>query len=256
QLRTPQPSTTQTMKQDFGLGNIELNYSRPSAKGRKVMGDLVPFDKVWRTGANQATVLTFSDDVTIGGTAIKPGKYGLLTIPGAREWTIIITKDLNVTSPSAYKQENDVVRVKAPVMNLPAKVETFTIQFANITNTTCDLTILWENTGVALPISTDVDGKVMKQIDDAMNKDTRPYFAAASYYFDNGKDLNKAQEWVDKAIEANPNAFWMTLLKARIHAKKGDKNGAKAACDKTIELAKAAQNDDYIKMATELKNSL
>lgn len=255
-LRTPQPSTTQNIKQDFGLGTIELSYSRPNAKGRKVMGDLVPFDKVWRTGANQATVITFSDDVTIGGTAVKAGKYGILSIPGAREWTVILTKDLNVTSPAAYKEENDVVRVKSPALNMPGKVETFTMQFANISNNACELHMMWENTAVALPISTDVDGKVMKQIDDVMNKDNRPYFAAASYYFDNGKDLNQARMWVDKAIEANPNAFWMTLLKARIHTKQGDKAGARAMCDKTIELATAAKNDDYIKMATELKASL
>ncbi|MCU0387201.1 MAG: DUF2911 domain-containing protein [Chitinophagaceae bacterium] len=256
QLRTPAPSTSQTIKQDFGLGNIELSYSRPSAKGRKVMGDLVPFDKVWRTGANNATTINFSDDVTIGGTTVKAGKYGLLSIPGAKEWTLIITKDLNVTSPSAYKQENDVVRVKAAAQNMPGKMETFTMQFASISNTACELHIMWENTAVALPISTDVDSKVMKQIDDVMNKDTRPYYAAASYYFDNGKDLGKAREWIDKAIAANPNAFWMTLLKARIHAKQGDKAGATAMCDKTIELATAAKNDDYIKMANELKASL
>lgn len=255
-LRTPQPSTNQIIKQEFGLGTIELNYSRPSAKGRKVMGDLVPYAKVWRTGANQATILTFSEDVTIGGTLVKAGKYGLLSIPGEKEWTLIVTKDLNVTSPSAYKQENDVVRVIAPVMTMPSKAETFTMQFANISNTKCELHLRWESIAVTLPISADVDAKVMKQIDDVMNKDTKPYFAAASYYYDNGKDLGKAREWVDKAIAANPNAFWMTLLKARIHAKQGDKAGAAEMCNKTIDLATAANNDDYIKMANELKASL
>jgi hypothetical protein len=255
-LKTPASSTTQTVKQDFALGSIELNYSRPSAKGRKVMGDLVPFDKVWRTGANNATVITFSDDVTIGGTAVKPGKYGLLSIPGAKEWTIILTKDLNVTSPAAYKAENDVVRVKASSMGISSKVETFTIQFANITSNACEMHIMWENTAVSVPITTDVDAKVMKQIDDVMNKDTKPYYAAASYYYDNGKDLDKARVWIDKAIADNPTAFWMTLLKARIHAKQGDKAGASAMCDKTIELATAAKNDDYIKMANELKATL
>lgn len=255
-LKTPASSTTQTVKQDFALGSIELNYSRPSAKGRKVMGDLVPFDKVWRTGANNATVITFTDDVSIGGTAVKPGKYGLLSIPGAKEWTIILTKDLNVTSPSAYKVENDVVRVKAAAMGIPTKVETFTIQFANITSNSCEMHIMWENTAVSVPVTTDVDAKVMKQIDDVMNKDTKPYYAAASYYYDNGKDLAKARTWIDKAIADNPSAFWMTLLKARIHAKQGDKAGASAMCDKTIELATAAKNDDYIKMANELKATL
>ncbi len=256
QLRTPAPSTGQTIKQEFGLGTVEVVYSRPSAKGRQVMGNLVPFGKVWRTGANSATTITFSDDVTIGGTSVKAGKYGLLTIPGSTEWTVIITKDLNVTSPAAYKPENDVVRVKAASNPLPMKIETFTIVTGDVTNTSMELGMMWENTYVGFTINTDVDSKVMKQIDDAMNKDTRPYFAAAAYYYDNGKDMAKAREWVDKAIAGNPQAFWMTLLKARIHAKMGDKAGASAMCDKTIELATAAKNDDYIKMATELKASL
>lgn len=256
QIKTPQPSTTQNLKQDFGLGNIELSYSRPNAKGRKIMGDLVPFGKVWRTGANQATTLTFSDVVTIGGKELQPGKYGLLSIPGAKEWTWIITKDLNVTSPAAYKPENDVVRVSATPQKAAQKTETFTLQFVNITNTACELHLLWENTVVSLPIATEVDSKVMQQIAGAMDKENAPFFAAASYYFENGKDLNQAKEWIDKAIAANPNAFWMTLLKARIHAKMGDKAGATAMCDKTVELATAAKNDDYIKMANDLKKSL
>lgn len=256
QVKMPQPSTAQTIKQDFGLGNIELSYSRPNAKGRKVMGDLVPFGKVWRTGANGATTLTFTDVVSIGGTEIKPGKYGLLSIPGAKEWTWVITKDVNVTSPAAYKPENDIVRVSAAPQKARQKTETFTLQFANISNTSCELHLSWENTVVALPIATEVDSKVMKSIDEAMGKDNPPYFQAASYYFENGKDLGKAKEWVDKAIAANANAFWMTMLKARIHAKMGDNAGAAAMCDKTIELATAAKNDDYIKMAGELKKSL
>ncbi len=255
-LTTPQPSPTQTLKQNFGLGSIELNYSRPAKKGRKIMGDLVPFGKVWRTGANNATTLTFSDDVTIGGTEIKAGKYGLLTIPDAGKWTIIISKDVNVSQPSAYKQENDVVRVQADVVKTPFSVENFTINFADITGGSCNLEMMWENTYVRLPITAGTDGKVMKQIDNLMNKDNRPYFNAASYYYDNGKDLNQALVWVNKAVETNKEAFWMFLLKARIHQKLGDKAASRAAATTTIELATKAKNDDYIKMATELIASL
>jgi hypothetical protein len=255
-LRTPSPSTTQTIKQDFGLGNVELSYSRPSAKGRAVMGDLVPFGKVWRTGANQATTINFSEDVTIGGKEVKAGKYGLLSIPGAKEWTLILTKDLNVTSPAAYNPANDVVRVQAPVYALPMHVETFTITVASVTNSSCELHLFWEKTLVALPIVMDVDRKVMAQIDQTMNKDNRPYFAAAQYYYDNGKDLKQAKEWADKAVASNPNAFWMTLLNARICAKMGDKATARSMAEKTISLATQAQNDDYIKMANDLMKTL
>ncbi|HYC27207.1 MAG TPA: DUF2911 domain-containing protein, partial [Chitinophagaceae bacterium] len=112
-LRTPQPSPPQTIRQDFGLSAVELSYSRPGVKNRKIFGDLVPFGKVWRTGANQATTITFGDDVTIGDKKIPAGKYGLLTIPDKDNWTVIITKQLDVTNPVAYKQDQDVVRVSA-----------------------------------------------------------------------------------------------------------------------------------------------
>lgn len=256
QLRTPAPSPLQTIRQDFGIGNIELSYSRPSAKDRKIYGDLVPFDKVWRTGANNATTLNFTEEVNIGGTAIKPGKYGLLSIPGKDQWTLIITKDLGVTSPAAYKQENDVVRITAKTQKLDDKVETFTMQFANVTGSSIDLQIMWDKTMVTLPITANTDAKVMSQIENMLIKDNRPYYAAASYYYDNGKDLNQARQWIDKAIENNPKAFWMHLLKARIAVKLGDKATAKASAEKTRELATEAKNDDYVKMANDLIASL
>ena len=251
-LNTPQPSPTQTIKQNFSLGSIELNYSRPAKKGRKIMGELVPFGKVWRTGANNATTLTFTDDVTIGGTEVKAGKYGLLSIPNADKWTIIISKDVNINSPSAYKAENDVVRLQADVVKTPFTVENFTINFANITGSSCNVEMMWENTYVSFVVTAGTDAKVMKQIDNAMNKDNKPYFNAASYYYDNDKDLNQALAWVNKAVENNKEAYWMTMLKARIHLKLGDKAAAKAAANTTIELATKGKNDDYIKMATEL----
>lgn len=256
QLRTPQPSTTQTVKQDFGLGGIELSYSRPNMKGRKIFGDLVPFDKVWRTGANSATTLTFSDEVIIGGTKIPAGKYGLLTIPSANEWTIIISKQTDVTSPTAYKQDMDVVRVKVKPMALPWSFETFGMSFENIKDNSCELMIAWDKTLVALPITTDVDGKVMKQIETIMTKDNRPYFAAAAYYADNGKDLNQAVSWFDKAIEQNPQAFWVYYQKAKALAKLGKKAEAMTVSAKSMELAKAAKNDDYVSLNEKLQKDL
>lgn len=257
-ILTPQPSTTQTIKQNFGLGSVELSYSRPNVKNRKVFGDLVPLGKIWRTGANSATTLLFSDDVTIGGTEIKAGKYGLLSMPDATEWTMIITKDLNVNQPALYKPENDVVRIKVKSMNMANPVETFTMQFANVTNSSCDLQLMWQNTAVALPITTGSDAKVMTQINNTMNNDNKPYFGAAQYYYENGKDMAKAKEWVDKALgmDENKDAFYMYLLKARISEKLGDRTAAKSAATKTIELATKAKNDDYVKMASDLLKRL
>lgn len=256
QLRTPQPSTTQTLKQEFGLGSIELSYSRPNMKGRKIFGDLVPFDKVWRTGANNATTLTFTDEVTIGGTKVPAGKYGLLTIPSANEWTVIISKQIDVTSPSAYKQEMDVVRVKVQPMTLPFSFETFGISFENIKDNSCDLMMAWDKTLVSLPITTDVDGKVMKQIETIMKGDSRPYFAAAAYYANNGKDLNQAIVWYDKAIEQNPKAFWVYYQKASALAKLGKKTEAMTTSAKSMELAKEAKNDDYVSLNEKLQKDL
>src|ERR1700743_655325 len=144
-IKTPSPSTPQYVKQDFGLSSIELSYSRPNMRGRKIFGDLVPFGKVWRTGANQATTLTFGDPVTIGGVKIPAGKYGLLSIPGPDQWTLIITRQLDVTSPTAYKSDQDIVRIKVSPHQLPFSVETFTILFADVTSNSCSLQILWDN---------------------------------------------------------------------------------------------------------------
>ena len=256
QLKTPAPSTTQTIKQDVGLGSIEISYSRPNMKGRKIFGDLVPFDKVWRTGANSATTLTFTDDVTIGGTQVPAGKYGLLSIPSATEWTLILTKQLDVTSPAAYKMESDVVRVKAKPVAMPFAIETFTAMFGDIKDNSANLGLMWDKTYVELPITTDVDSKVMKQIESMLIKDSRPYFNAAVYYADNGKDMNQAMVWFDKALEQNPKAFWIHYQKAKALAKQGKKSEAMAASMKSIVLAKEAKNDDYVALNEKLQKDL
>ena len=256
QLRTPAASTTTTVRQDFALSFVELNYSRPSMKGRKIMGDLVPYGKVWRTGANNATTITFGDTVMIGGKKVSPGKYGLLTIPEAGSWTIIITKQLNVTSPADYKEDQDVTRVKAEVQAMPFPIETFTMVFGDIKPNSMGLAILWENAIVNLPITTDVDSRIMAQINQLMNNDNRPYYNAAMYYLDNGKDLNKAVAWFDKAIELNPKAFWVYHQRANALAKLGKKQEAIASAKKSIDLAKEAKNDDYVELNEKLLKTL
>ena len=251
-IKTPAPSTTQTIKQEFAIGTVELSYSRPNVKGRKIFGDLVPYGQVWRTGANAATTLTFSDDVTIGGAKIPAGKYGLLTIPDKNEWTLIITKQVDVTSPAAYKQENDVVRVKAKPAIMATPQETFTMQFGNVKPASTDLQIMWDNVAVSLPITTDVESKVMAQINSVMTKDNRPYFQAAMYYLENGKDLNQALAWFDKAVEQQPTAFWVHHQRANALAKLGRKEDAKKAAQKSMELAKQQSNSDYVRLNEKL----
>ena len=255
-IKTPFPSPPQTIKQDFGVSSIELSYSRPGVKGRKVFGDLVPFGKVWRTGANNATTINFVDEVTIGGVKVPAGKYGLLTIPDKDSWTVIITKQVDVTNPADYKVESDVARVSVKPMAMKDKIETFTMQFANVKPSSCELQMMWENTAVSLPISTDVESVVMKQIENTMNKDNRPYYQAALYYLENGKDLNQALAWFDKAIELQPNAYWAYHQRANALAKLGKKEDAKASAQKSIQLAKEAKNDDYVRLNEKLLDQL
>jgi len=255
-LKTPAPSPTQTIKQDFGLSSIELSYSRPGIKGRKIFGDIVPFGKVWRTGANNATTLTFGEDVIIGGTKIPAGKYGLLSIPDADSWVLIITKQLNVTSPAAYKPESDVVRVTAKTIALPFAIESFTIQFGNVQPAACELQLMWDKTVVIVPITTDVDTKVMTQIKNQVEGDPRPYFNAAMYYVDNGKDLNKALEWFNKSLEQNPGAFFILYQKANCLAKLGRKEEAIQTANAGVEAATKAKNDDYVALNKKLLATL
>lgn len=245
-IKTPAPSPTQTLKQDFALSSIEINYSRPAAKGRKIFGDLVPFGKIWRTGANAATKVTFGEDVKVGGMPVKAGSYAIYSVPTAGDWEIIINKGANNSGLTGYKTEDDVARFTVKSMQLPMMIENFTIILGNLTASSADIQILWENTAVQIPVVADIDTKIMAQISSAMTVDSRPYFQAASYYFDNGKDNAKALEWANKAVEAQPTAFWVMHLKAKIQAKAGDKTGAKATALKSIELAKEAKNDDYV----------
>ncbi|MHA4844244.1 DUF2911 domain-containing protein [Flavitalea antarctica] len=255
-LKTPAPSPLQTIKQELGVGNLELSYSRPSVKGRKIFGDLEKYGIVWRTGANNATILTVSDEITIGGTKIPAGKYGLLSIPDPKEWTFIITKQTDVTGAAAYKQDQDLVRVKVKTEKAPAKVETLTMQFANLKSNGCDLMLMWEDVSLRLPITTDVDSRVMSQIDENMKTDKPAYFQAAMYYAENNKDINKALEWINKAAQQQPEAFWVIHQQANILAKANKKTEAIAAANKSLALAKAAKNDNYVVMNEKLLATL
>ena len=255
QVKVPAPSPTQTIKQDFGLSAIELIYSRPAMKGRKIFGDLVPWNKVWRTGANNATRLKFTDDVMIGGKALKAGEYALYTVPGDKEWEIIINKG-SANWGTNYKQEDDVFRIKAMPMKLTETVENFTMQFANVKPNSTDLHIMWDKTAVAIPITTDIDKRIMAQIDNAMNKDSRPYFQSAMYYMENGKDMNQSLQWFDKAIEQNPKGYWIYHQKANALAKMGRKAEAKSIAQKSMDMAREEKNDDYVRLNEKLMADL
>lgn len=256
QIRMPAPSPTQTIKQDFGLSSIELTYSRPGIKGRKIFGELVPYGKMWRTGANGATRIKFGDDVVIGGQQVKAGEYALYSIPNENEWEIILNKGVDNGGLTGYKPEEDVTRFKVKSTSLPKPVETFTMGFEEVKPSSTELQLRWENISVNIPISTDVDSKVMAQINDVMNKDNKPYYQSALYYAENGKDMKQALTWFDKAIEQNPKGYYIYYQKANALVKMGKKEEAKIAAQKSIEVARQEKNDDYVRLNEKLLASL
>lgn len=253
QLKVPAGSPTQWVKQAFALSEITLDYSRPSIKGRVVYGELVPFGKIWRTGANSSTKITFGEDVKIEGTPLKAGTYSIYTIPNKDAWEILFNKDITLAGNVAnYKIEEEVLRIKVKPTALANVVETFTINFADLKANSLNIELLWDKTRVAFAVSSEIDATIVKNIDAAMSVDSRPYYQAASYYYDNNKDLTKASEWINKAVEQNPKAFYMYALKAKIQLKNKDNKGALESANKTIELAKEAKNDDYVKIGEKL----
>ncbi len=253
-IKVPAPSPSQTIKQDFSLSTVEINYARPTIKGRKIFGDVVPYGNLWRTGANSATKITFGEDVKIVGKTLKAGAYQIMSIPAVGSWEIIFNQGTD--GVFNYHPEQDVLKITVPSLTLMHAVESFTIHFADVTANKMNLVISWEKSSVQIPIETEIDTKIMSSIDKVMNADSKPYFEAASYYFETSRDLKKALEWSIKATEMNPNAYWVFHLKAKIQAKLGDKAGAKATALKSIDLAKAGKNQDYVTLNQKLIDSL
>ncbi|HRD40786.1 MAG TPA: DUF2911 domain-containing protein [Bacteroidia bacterium] len=253
QLKTPAPSPLQTLKQAFALSDITIEYSRPSAKGRVVYGDVVPLGKVWRTGANSSTKITFGEDVKVEGMDLKAGTYALYSVPNKDSWDLMFYKDLTLGGDVAnYKKENEVLKITVKPSALTEKVETFAINVAEMTANTAAIELVWEKTRVAFKVTAEIDSKIMKTIENTIIKDNRPYFAAASYYYENDKDLKLAGEWVDKAIANNPKAYWVVLLKAKIQYKAKDLKGAAVTAEQAKTLAAADQDDAYVKQAEKI----
>lgn len=253
QIESPQPSTPQTVIQTVGLTNIELTYSRPSMRERNIFGELVPYGKIWRTGANKNTTISFDKDVIIGSKKVKAGTYAIFTKPNTQSWEVYFYSDTsNWGTPSVWENEKVVTSVKAKVEAMPMEVETFTISFDAISNETANLGFRWDHTYVSVPISFFTDAQVTKSIESVMSgPSARDYYSAAVYYFNADKDIKKAKKWIDKAIEMRENpAFWYYRQQSLIYAKAGDKNGAIKAAKKSLALANEAGNDDYVALNT------
>lgn len=288
ELKLPAPSPTAVIKQDFSTSSIEINYSRPSMRGRKIFGDLVPYGKVWRTGANTATKVTFNEDVILEGIpaekgvempdfapgkqyevvrfVIPKGTYALYTVPGHNAWKIILNKGIGNWGVSGFDPKDDVAEFIVPVEKLNSEVQSFTISIDNLTNTTsldnltgnrCTMALSWENTKVAIPIIANNDQRITEYLEKSINEPKRPYQQAANYYLETGKSLDKALTYANKAIEENKEAFWLYWLKARIYQKMGNKKEALAAAQKSAALAAATPYaDEYKRNADSIQKDM
>lgn len=264
QIQTPQPSAAASVSTTVGLTDVKIDYSRPSAKGRRIFGDaatvVVPYGKLWRTGANAGTKITFSDDVNVEGIAVPKGEYLIFSWPGATEWTVSLYKDIKLGgNTDGYDKAQEAANFKVKSEKLTEKVETFTINIGDIAadSKSAKVQIAWENTSVKFTIVADFDAKVMKSIEANTKVNPNNYYNAAVYYLENGKDLKQALEWMNKALEGNANPqFWQLYQKARIQKGLGDKTGALATSKASWEGAKAANNRDYQMMNEELQKSL
>lgn len=250
QISTPQPSPASTLKQQVGLTDVTVEYSRPSMRGRTIFGDLVPYDQLWRTGANKNSTISFSDDVTIGDQTLKAGSYAIFTKPGATSWEVYFYSDTNNWgTPQEWDASKVAATASAEVYTMPMSVETFTISLDALHNNGATLGILWDTAYIGVPFGVPTVEKAVKSIEAVMGGPTaNDYYAAAAYYHEEGKDLAKAKEWIDKAVAMNNEAFWISRRQSLIYAKMGDTKGAIEAAKKSLAAAEAAGNADYVKL--------
>jgi len=254
QIKTPQLSPKSTLTQFVGLTEVEINYSRPSARGRAVIGDLVPYGKLWRTGANENTTISFSDDVIIDGKTLAKGKYAIFATPKADSWEIVFyTKTDNWGIPSTWDEANVALRTSAKPETIDRKLETFTIGISNIDINFAYLELSWENTLVAIKFEVPTQKNTMKSIDKTLAGPTAgDYFSSAQYLFQSNGDIAKARTYVDKAIDMNADKpYYYFRLKSLIQAKQGDKKGAIETAKISLAAAEIANNQDYVKMNKE-----
>jgi tetratricopeptide (TPR) repeat protein len=260
-IEFPALSQHAVVKQRVGLTDVEVDYSRPNKNGREIFGGLVPYGRLWRTGANAVTKIKFSKAVMLGGKEIPAGEYALFTIPTADEWTIIVSKDAKVQSAADYKQENDAARITVKPQAMPDTIETFTIGLGDVKGASATLNFFWDKTRVPVKLTTGDVEQVSKQLDAVISAgtplDPRTAYQAAAFYYDNNKDMNQAAKWIDQALEKNPDAYFMQYKKAQIEAKLGNNKEAAASAQKAIDILKKdkAPDESAIKNAQQIIDS-
>ena len=251
-LKIPAASSGQRIEQDFGLGVVSIKYYRPNTNGRKIFNGMEPYGIVWRTGANNATVIKLTDTIQIEGHTLPSGSYSLFSIPDANEWTIIFNKNVDQWGAYSYDEKQDILRFKVKAVKLNSKVETLTIQFAEVHQDSCLLQILWENTGINLHLKTNVDDRLMANIQEAMKGEKKPYYMSAIWCYNHNRNLNQALTWMQEANKAQPQAYNIKYWLARLQLKTGDKYAAIISANEGLKLASAENNAEYIRLIKEV----
>ena len=252
QISTPAPSPSAKVMQTVGLTDVTVEYSRPAMKGRTIFGDkaLVPYGEMWRTGANKNTTITFSKPATIDGKELAAGTYALYTKPMANQWEVYFYSDANNGGlPQKWDDSKVAAKVMAKSMKMDEKMENFTILFDEVMGDRATMYLGWDQTIVAVPFTVGTDKETMASIERVMKgPGANDYYNAASYYADNGKDMKQAYEWIKKATDMSPDAFWMYRRQSLIESQMGMKKEAMASAKKSMELAQKAGNMDYVRM--------
>jgi Protein of unknown function (DUF2911) len=261
QEKFPDPSPPQSIKQNFGLSTIEISYSRPSARTRKMIGNIEPYDSIWRTGANAPSLITFGSSVNILGNTILPGTYALYTIPSKKRWTVIINKGVKNWGSDHYQKEEDVCRFFIKSESTSTYIETMRFQFENVKPESCLLEITWENWQLAIPITTDVKNTLRAEIEATIKNGTPTYWYAAQFYFEYDANPQKALDMINLAIktgeERGMKPYWYYHYKARILKQLNRNTDAKEAAQISSRIAiEHGNRNNYVKLNQELINSL
>jgi hypothetical protein len=259
QIKTPQPSPTATITQKVGISNISVEYSRPGAKEREIFGGLVSYEKMWRTGANKATKITFDENCVFGGAKIKKGSYSLFTIPGKKEWTVVLNKNTELWGVGEYDKEKQVCSIVAKVIETKDFTESFTIDFGTFQSFSAIMSLKWANTKIGIKIESLAAKELEKQFVELLTKgpSANDYYNGAKFFVDNTSEYDMALEWINTAIEKKPDAFWMKFHKARILKKIGNNKQSISVAEEVISLAKEKKDDyGYIKRSEDLIKSI
>lgn len=263
QIDIPPLSQKQKVQQKVGFTEITIEYCRPLMRGRKIFGELEKYGEVWRTGANRNTQITFSEPVSVGNTELEPATYTLFTRPNEKEWQVYFYPyDNEYGVPPDFSDEKAIASITVPVFELNRDIQNFTINLENVTENSADLSLMWERTYVAIPLSFTTEAKILKNIANVGNSHSGDYYTAAKYYLDTGKDLEKAKEYIQKSIDIRATTggeekFWIFQKQAEILLANDEKSAALKSAKKAMELAASRGDDDfYVKQIKELLEKL